>query len=396
MKKLISWSLVFIGAVLISTLALLDAGEVTLKWDGWQVDTSVSFLLALTLVMLLVFYALVRLWIWLVSLPARWRHYRQIKRYQTAQLSLSKGLIAQEESDWAQAEKQLIKSAKLSENGLVHYLTAAKMADMQQASARRDQYLTQARENFPQETVTIGLVEAKLLRGKEPAMAAIILSELHRLQPNHRAVLSEYVYQLRQQKQAQTLQSLMPQIKKHGGLNREELAQLETEMLAMRIAQVTDMSELEPLWQGLTTKQKLNPVILSEYVRFSMNHQAFNGLAEWIEKSLKQQWDESLVYQYGRIQFGPAYDRLKKAQAWLSNYPQSAVLFLTLGRLACQSQLWGQAHGYLRESLRLQPELETFHALAQCYEAEGQDNQAALVYKQAMIQLDSTQAASKS
>ena len=389
MKKLIGWGLLLIFAVSLTSLALLNLGEVTLKWDVWEINTSVSFVLAALIVLLIVFYALIRVWLWLKGLPAAWRKRRQVKRYRQAQMSLSKGLIAQEESDWAQAEKQLIKSAKLSENGLVHYLTAAKMADMQQASGRRDKYLAQARELYPEDALTIGLVEARLIKEQDAGTAAVILSELHRLQPNHRAVLSEYVALLRRQKQAETLMNLMPAIKKHAGLNRDELDGLETEVIAMRLAKSANHTDLESQWQGLSTKQKLNPLVMAEYVQFSLQVKQFNGLAEWLEKAIKTQWDERLVYLYGQIQFGPAFDRLKKAQAWLKDHPDDPVLLLSLGRLACQSQLWGQAHGYLRESLRLRPELETFHVLAQCYEAEGQDSQAALVYKQAMLQLDS-------
>ncbi len=112
------------------------------------------------------------------------------------------------------------------------------------------------------------------------------------------------------------------------------------------------------------------------------------GLAELIAKSLSKQWDDRLAYQYGRIELGPAYERLKKAEKWLSNQPDNPVLLLTLGRLACMSQLWGQARHYFQESLKLQPELETFHALAKCYESEGLETQAALTYKEAILQLE--------
>lgn len=388
MKTFIVWGMVLLAAVSLTTFALLNLGAVTIRWGQWEIQTSVSLMLSALVVFLLIWIVLVRAWVWLVGLPQAWRRYRQMKRYQKAQVTLSKGLIAQEEANWAQAEKHLLQSAKFSENGLMHYLTAAKMADMQQASARRDHYLEQARQLYPDEQVTIGLVEARLIMAKDPTTAMLILAELHRLQPRHKAVLNEYVAVLRQQKQADTLLSLMAQIKKIAGLSRADLAQLEDDIQAMRIQQADGYNSVQAIWQHLSTKQKLTPVILSEYVHACLRANELNGVSQWIEKALKAQWDEGLVYLYGRIQYGPAYDRLKTAQAWLKTHPDSAVLFLTLGRLACQSQLWGQAHGYFRESLKRQPELETFHAFAQCYEAEGQESQAALVYKQAMLALD--------
>jgi HemY protein len=388
MKTFIIWGLVLLAAVSLTTFALLDIGRVSIRWDVWEIQTSVSLLLALLVVVLLFWVVLVRAWVWLRGLPQAWRRYRQTTRYQKAQATLSKGLIAQEEANWAQAEKHLLQSAKFSDQGVMHYLTAAKMADMQQASARRDQYLAQARAQFPDDQLTIGLVEARLIRPKDPMTALVILAELHRSAPRHKAVLSEYVSVLREQKQADTLRALMPQIKKILGLSRSELAALDEAIGAMRLQQAPDFKALQVIWQSLDSKQKCSPVILGEYVQACLRANEANGLSQLIEKALKVQWDEGLVYLYGRIEFGPAYDRLKTAQAWLKAQPESAVLFLTLGRLACQSQLWGQAHGYFRESLKRQPELETFHAFAQCYEAEGEESQAALVYKQAMLALD--------
>ncbi|UQB42311.1 heme biosynthesis protein HemY [Thiomicrospira microaerophila] len=388
MKSLIKLSLVLIVTVLLTSLALLNLGEVNLRWDIWQIETSVTFVLALLIVLFILFYLIIRGWLWVFNLPAVWRNHRRIKRFQQAENSLARGLIAQESADWSQAEKQLIRTAKLSQNGVMHYLTAAKMASMQQADQRRDQYLRQAKLDYPEQGLTIGLVEARLLTEKDPALAAVILAELHKQNPKHKVVLQEYVGILRQLKQWMRLRELMPVIKKVSGLARQDIAQIETEVLAMQLAQAESFSEVENLWQALNGKQKLYPQIMVEYVKAAMKAEQLNGLSEWIEKALKAEWDESLVYYYGRIQFGPAYDRLKKAQAWLKQHPQSAVLFLSLGRLACQSQLWGQAHEYFKQSLKLQPELETFHAFAQCYEAEGEEREAALIYKQAMLALD--------
>ncbi|CAN8140658.1 hypothetical protein THIOSC13_240002 [uncultured Thiomicrorhabdus sp.] len=71
----------------------------------------------------------------------------------------------------------------------------------------------------------------------------------------------------------------------------------------------------------------------------------------------------------------------------MKKQPENPILLLTLGRLACRSQMWAMGKSYLKQSLKIQPQLETFHALARCFEAEGQESEAALVYKQAIEQL---------
>jgi HemY protein len=388
MKTLFVWGVILLFAVALTSFALMDLGQVSLRWDVWQLDTSASLLIAFSVVLLVVLYYVIRFWSWLLRLPRTIANYWQMRRYKKAQQTLSKGLIAQEAADWAKAEKQLIKTAQLSENGLVHYLTAAKLADQQQAIVRRNQYLEQARQRFPEQALTIGLVEARLLKTQDPLSATVILAKLHQMQPNHTAVLLEYVALLKQASQAEKLIELLPVVKKYGKLSSADFTQLEMDIHSMKLAKFDGFSELNAYWLSLASKLRMQPQIMAAYTEQAMRFGEFNGLAESLEKAIKNQWDERLVYWYGRIQFGPAYDRLKKAQAWLKQYPNSAVLLLTVGRLACQSQMWGQAHGYLRQSLTLQPELETFHALAECYESEGQDSEAALVYKQAMLQLD--------
>ncbi|AHF02104.1 heme biosynthesis protein HemY [Thiomicrospira aerophila AL3] len=387
MKLLISWGLFFVVGVALASLAVLNLGEVVLRWEQWELTTSLGLILALLAIGLVVFYLLVRLWVGLWNLPQAWRKRRQLKRYQQAQTSLTKGLIAQELADWAQAEKQLIATAKLSENGVMHYLAAAKMADAQQATARRDQYLQQARQRYPEEDITIGLVEARLLTAQQPDTALVILAELQRIHTKHPVVLQDYWRLLKQQQRLGLMIKIWPSLKKYAGLSRDQLANLEQELLVMQIQQAVDLPSLTTIWDGLAHRTQLQPVVLTEYVKKALSFEHDAPLAQLIEKALKKQWDESLVYWYGRIEFGPAFDRFKRAQAWLEAHPNSAVLLLTLGRLACQSQLWGQAHHFFNQSLALQPELETYHALAHCYEAEGEDSQAALTYKKALAQL---------
>mgnify|MGYP002641940453 CR=1 FL=1 len=79
---------------------------------------------------------------------------------------------------------------------------------------------------------------------------------------------------------------------------------------------------------------------------------------------------------------------MKIAENWLTGQANNPVLLLSLGRLACSSQLWGRGQSHLQASLKLRPEVETYHALARCYEAEGKDNQAALTYKTAITSLE--------
>lgn len=391
MKLIFVWASVILAGAGLATLMLYDNGHVAMVWDDWVIETSLSFALAAVLIGFIAIYLTVRLLLNIWHFPHYWRNRRRIKRYNKSETAMARGMIALEYGDWQKAEKQLIKSAKHSEAGLVHFLSAAKMAHNQQAYNRRDQYLTQARAEYPEEYVTIGLVEARLLAEQQPEVSLTILETLHEQQPRQQTVLKEYALRLRELKQWNALENLMPQLKRSRAVNRVEYAKIEEQLWAGKLASATSEEELDALWKALTTRQKLKPEILAEYVEQRLGWQQEVGLEEWIEKSLKKGWNDRLIYQYGRLTLGPAFERLKKAEKWQKFQDDNAILLLTLGRLACQSQLWGLGQSYLKQSLSLHAEVETFHALAQCYEAEGEDSQAALIYKEAILKLDQKQ-----
>jgi len=387
-RFILIWVFIFLVGTALTTGMLLDNGLVSMVWHDWVIETSLSFLLAAIFIFFLGGYALVRLVINLWHFPKAWRNKRRLKRYGRAENAMAKGMIALEYGDWHTAEKELIKSAKQSESGLVHYLSAAKMAHNQQAYDRRDQYLEDARSRYPDEYVTIGLVEARLRRETQPEIAKAILEALYEQHPKQTVILSELAEILRQLGDWTELERLLPALKKTRALAKPILSELEERLLAGKLSAAPNEEALMAIWNGLSRKQQLIPALLTEYVEQKISWNNEIGLGALIEKSLKKQWHDRLVYQYGRLTLGPAFERLKVAEKWLKGQESNPVLLLTLGRLACHSQLWGQGQRYLKDSLKLQAEVETFHALAQCYESEGKETQAALTYKEAILQLE--------
>jgi len=388
MKKVTLWGLALLLSAGLATLALYDNGKISLVWQDWVIETSVSFALAALILLFVTIYATLYGLLLLWKLPRWWQNRKRMKAYARAETHASKGLIALEYGDWQTAEKQLLKSAKYSDSGLVHYLSAAKMAHNQGAFDRRDQYLSKAKSLYPEEVVTIGLVEARLLAEQNPQKALALLKALYEEVPSNRAILAEYVQLLQRLGGWQQIEQLLPQVKRLKALDKTDLAQLERALMAAKLMAAPDLATLQQIWQSLPKTVQLYPDVLAEYIEKSAGWGEASNLADLIEKAVKKQWDDRLVYQYGRLQVTPAFQRLKVAQKWLKQQPNNPVLLLSLGRLACMSQLWAQGQDYLKQSLKLRPEVETFHALAQCYEAEGAQEQAAVTYKEAILQLE--------
>lgn len=387
-KNLLKLGLILLATTALASLALFDNGRVSMELHDWVIETSVTFALAMALLFFGAIYLLIRLIINVLNLPETLRRRKMIKQYGRSETQLSKGMLALEVGDWKTAEKQLIKTAQKSGGGLVHYLNAAKMAHNQGAVARREQYLREARKRFPEDYVVIGLVESRLLKTSQPNVAETILAELYKLNPKHKVVMKEYADILQQQKNWPVLESLLPQLKRYKILEKADLLSLSEVLWVGKMTLISDFETLEVFWKEVPNEMKIRPAVLAEYVNKRLNWGQEAGLASLLEKAINKQFDEQLVYQYGRIQFGPAFERLKMAEKWHKKHPKTPVLLLTMGRLACMSQLWGQGQYFLKQSLALQPELETFHALAKCYEAEGESDQAALIYKEAILQLE--------
>jgi HemY protein len=389
MGLIVTLALVFLVGTSLATLFIYDNGLVSLVWGDWVIETSVSFLLVSLVVLFMALYFAIRLFSNLWNVPKFWRKNRRLSQYKKAETALAKGMVALEYGNWRKAEKELIKSAKQSEEGLVHYLSAAKMAHNQKAYKRRDRYLAQAREHYIDDYLTIGLIEARLLAESKPEQSRAILETLHEQEPENGTVLIELAYILRKLQDWNALGEIFPKLKKTRLIDKAEQAELETQLLSGKIMLIKDRSELDHLWQQLSSERQLIPNVLAEYVEKSLGWGQEKGLTGLIERALKKQWDDRLVYQYGRIVQTSALERLKTAESWLKKgHEQNPVLLLTLGRLACTAQLWGRGQNYLKESLKIRPEVETFHALAKCYEAEGKESQAALIYKEAILKLE--------
>ncbi len=388
MSNLLKIGLVLILATTISSLALFDNGLVSMIWGDWVIETSMTFALAAILILFGVIYLLLRLVFKLFALPSFLKHRRQFKQYAKGEVLMSKGMLALEYGDWKTAEKQLIKTAKTSQAGLVHYLNAAKMAHNQGVLSRQNKYLEEARKRFPDDYIMIGLVESRLSQKNNPDVSETILAELQSQNPSDKVVLAEYASILSQQKNWLYLEKIIPKLKKLKAISRDKIVDLEIEIGVGKIIQAETLEQLESRWDNLPKSLQKHSQVLAEYIEKCFGWEQEVGIALLIEKSLAKNWDDRLAYQYGRIKLGPAFERLKKAQKWQNNHPNNPVLLLTLGRLACISQLWGQGQFFLKQSLQIQPEVETFHALGMCYEAEGEDDQAALIYKEAIFQLD--------
>ena len=104
--------------------------------------------------------------------------------------SLTSALIALQEGKWADAEKQVLRHARRSDEPLIHYLIAAKAAQKQNNIEHRDHYLRLAHKVAGDDIVVAGLAQAELqIAADQKEQARVTLEDLRKLSPKHLYVL---------------------------------------------------------------------------------------------------------------------------------------------------------------------------------------------------------------
>jgi HemY protein len=104
---------VLAGLSVAAWLLATSPGSVTLRWQGWRIDTSASVLLVSVLVACLIGILLYRLWRGLGGLPRRVRAARAQRRREVGYNALTRGMIAIAQGDAAEARRQATRASEL-------------------------------------------------------------------------------------------------------------------------------------------------------------------------------------------------------------------------------------------------------------------------------------------
>ena len=87
---------------------------------------------------------------------------------------------------------------------------------------------------------------------------------------------------------------------------------------------------------------------------------------------------------YAECDGGDTVARIERAESWLKQHPEDAVLLLTLGKLCAQMELWGKAQSYLDASVAVESTWSAHLALAQLNERLGNVEAARKSYRESL------------
>lgn len=364
-----------------------DVGYVLIRFNQWSIETSAVTLGIGLVIGFILIYLLTRFILRSMRLPAQVKQKRLEGKARRARKSLVRGLIEINEGKWLQAEKSLTRHASGSETPLLHYLSAARAAQLQHAPDRRDAYLKLAHDSTPDAKLAVGLTQAELqlVHGQLP-QALATLNHLSELSPNHPYVLKLLVRLHQRLQDWPALAELLPQVKQYNVFSKDEYQQIAQETYSQQLehkVHTGDSTGLQNLWDATPRRVRDNPNLVRIYAKALHQQGRDDRAATLISAVLKKHWDEELALLYGQLSAAEGKARLSQIESWLKLHGNQAALLLTAGRVCHRHQLWGKARSYLEESLAQKPSVDAYQELGQLLEKLEEPDAALAAYRNA-------------
>ncbi len=392
-KQLAFWSamlvLAAIAAVLLPRLELLRSGYVLIGLRRWEIELTVVTLALIVIIGFVLFYATLRLISLLLALPTQQRQKRHVRQMEAAFWRLVKGLRQAAEGNWERAEQVLIQNAGLSDQALVHYLTAARIAHRRGALAERDAYLKQAYEAAPDAELAVKLTEAELhLAAAQFDQALEALLQLEKIAPGNAWVLRLLHQAYAKLENWEALHKLLPRLHEHKVLLEAEVRLLELETYSALLrdkAARGDAKALAAQWGELPEHARHLPELQAIYFAAMIECGEGEAIESQLREALAAHWQAPLVVLWGGLKLADPAAQLRQAEQWLAQHPDDPVLLSVLGKLAVRAGESDLAEDYLRRSLLLQPSVEAYRLLGDLLQQKSDWQGASDCYRRGLM-----------
>lgn len=380
-------------------LALLVAAGIALALSGgpgyiqiiyrdWTMETSLAVFVTLMVLVFAACYGVLRLWGAARRFPKRWRALQEQRQLNKARHALTHGLIKLSEGAWSEAEQLLTKYAEHSDAPILNYLAAARAAQELRSESQRDAYLSLAHQSKPENTFAVELSQARLqFDYRQPRQALDTLLNLDSATRRHPPVLKLFMKVYSELQQWESLIDLLPDLRKTNIISDEQSDNLECSAYAQLLARASldqDATALIKAWQQVPQKVQVREYVISEYARGLISKGMGDHAEPALHEIISKEWNDNLVHLYGLAAGVDSAKQLARAEAWLSDHENNAMLLLTLGRLCLRTRLWGKARRYLEASAAAFPHPEVYHTLAQLLERLGEQDNALDCYRKGM------------
>jgi len=384
---ILSLAVIVMAAVL---LVQKDPGFVLVKYGDYSVETSLAFGIVAVAIAALLIHFIFRVLMGIWQLPGSVKRQSRGRRFNKSRRLLNQGLIDLAEGRFDQAESNLVKLVEFSESPLVHYLAAARAAQLQGKHDERDSYLKAAHEARPEAEMAIGVTQAELqLAHQQLDQSLATLTHLRGIAPRHNHVLRLLARVYFELEDWQSLVELLPEIRKKKLLKDSILQNMEGKSYRGFLAAAkSNQAALEKAWAMIPKAAQTDAELILFYIKLS-NRASSNSssVEQLIIKALDQKWDNRLVEAYGLFKSINPNEQLKRTEKWLGDYAKNENLLLALGRICIRARLWGKAQSYLEASIGVKAMAASCLVLAKLLDDQLHENAKASQYYQKGLEL---------
>ncbi|ROS01988.1 HemY protein [Sinobacterium caligoides] len=362
---------------------LIAVGKTTFEMTLWVA----GFLQLLALVTILAV-------VWLVgrSLRLPFATRRWFSRFggRNANGLFNRGLIAFAEGHWEKSRKALERSARRSENSLIHYLVCARASHHLDDDKGIEKYLQMAHQEAPNAYVAIDITQAEMQLGTgryEQALATILRLRKS-LGKQHPYVLRLLVKIYLGLKDYRHIEKLLPEIKRSAAFSDERYKELLVLAYQELLVAASNKEEAEQalteVWEKVPRKWQHDNDLVYRYATLLASAKLDQRAVKLIQGHLRKYWDDRLLEVYGQLVSTDLKQQLMVAEGWLKERNNNATLLLALARLCMRLELWGKAREYYQRSLGFARTSAAFVELARLSEALGESDKSRDYYLQSL------------
>lgn len=389
MLKVFMLFLLLIAGVIIGPMLAGHQGYVLIQTTQWNIETSVTGLCILLLLLIILTLVIARLLRGLCRTGKKIRHWWHNRKHQRARYQTNQALMKLAEGDYQQVEKLMASSADYAEQPIVNYLLAAEAAQQRGDEIRANQHLERATElagndQFP---VEITRVRIQLARKEEHA-ARRGIDHLLDVAPRHPEVL-----RLAEKTYCHTgawnaLLDIIPSMEKAqigSPEHREELQQQACLGLMDQAMAAQGSDGLKQWWKNQSRKNRHNSALQAAMATHLIECNDHIYAQNIILEGLKRHYDERLVLLIPRLKAGNPEPVEKVLRQHIKHHPEAPLLYSTLGQLLMQKGEWAQANDAFSAALKQRPDAYDFAWRADALERLKQPEEAAKMRQEGLL-----------
>ena len=389
MLKVFVLFLLLIAGIVIGPMLAGHQGYVLIQTENWNIETSVTGLVIILIVMLLAILAIEWLLRHLFRTGAKTRGWFMGRKRNRARRQTHEALIKLAEGDYRQVEKLMSRNADHAEQPVVNYLLAAEAAQQRGDEMRANQHLERATELAGKDPVPVEITRVRLqLARNEDHAARHGIDRLLDIAPRHPEVL-----RLAEQAYVRTsawnaLLDILPAMEKTQVADEEHIKALRQQawLGLMNQAMAEQGSEgLKLWWQGLNRKTRHETtlqVAMADHLLACDDHDTAQQI---VLDGLKRHYDERLILLMPHLKTGNPEQLEKALRQQIKQHGATPLLHSTLGQLLMKHGEWQQASEAFREALKQRPDGFDYAWLADTLDKLHRPEEAAQMRREGLL-----------